>query len=83
MPERLHVARIYNLACPASPPHYQADPVHTLLTSVLGMRNLLELARTNNARVLQTSTSEVYGDPAQHPRTEAYWGNVNPHSRLL
>jgi UDP-glucuronate decarboxylase len=78
MPERLHVDRIYNLACPASPPHYQADPVHTLLTSVLGMRNLLELARHSNARVLQTSTSEVYGDPAQHPQTETYWGNVNP-----
>jgi UDP-glucuronate decarboxylase len=76
--DRMHVDRIYNLACPASPPHYQADPVHTLLTNVLGMRNLLELARTSEARVLQTSTSEVYGDPAQHPQTEAYWGNVNP-----
>jgi UDP-glucuronate decarboxylase len=78
LPDRMHVARIYNLACPASPPHYQADPVHTLLTNVLGMRNLLELARTSGARILQTSTSEVYGDPAQHPQTEAYWGNVNP-----
>jgi UDP-glucuronate decarboxylase len=76
--DRMHVDRVYNLACPASPPHYQADPVHTLLTNVLGMRNLLELARTSEARVLQTSTSEVYGDPAQHPQTEAYWGNVNP-----
>ena len=78
LPGPLRVDRIYNLACPASPPHYQADPVHTLLTNVLGMRNLLELARTNDARILQTSTSEVYGDPAQHPQTEAYWGNVNP-----
>ena len=78
LPDRMRVDRIYNLACPASPPHYQADPVHTLLTNVLGMRNLLELARSSEARILQTSTSEVYGDPAQHPQTEAYWGNVNP-----
>ena len=78
LPDRMRVDRIYNLACPASPPHYQADPVHTLLTNVLGMRNLLELARDSEARILQTSTSEVYGDPAQHPQTEAYWGNVNP-----
>jgi UDP-glucuronate decarboxylase len=78
LPGRLQVSRIYNLACPASPPHYQADPVHTLLTNVLGMRNLLELARANDARILQTSTSEVYGDPVQHPQTEGYWGNVNP-----
>ena len=78
MPGRMRLDHIYNLACPASPQHYQADPIHTLLTSVLGMRNLLELARANNARVLQTSTSEVYGDPTQHPQTEAYWGNVNP-----
>jgi UDP-glucuronate decarboxylase len=78
LPDRMHVDRIYNLACPASPPHYQADPVHTLLTNVLGMRNLLELARASEARILQTSTSEVYGDPDQHPQTEAYWGNVNP-----
>lgn len=78
LPGRLQVSRIYNLACPASPPHYQADPVHTLLTNVLGMRNLLELAQANGARILQTSTSEVYGDPVQHPQTEGYWGNVNP-----
>jgi UDP-glucuronate decarboxylase len=78
LPGRLQVSRIYNLACPASPPHYQADPVHTLLTNVLGMRNLLELARATDARILQTSTSEVYGDPVQHPQTEGYWGNVNP-----
>jgi UDP-glucuronate decarboxylase len=75
---RLRVDRIYNLACPASPPHYQADPVHTLLTSVLGIRNLLDLAAANRARLLQASTSEVYGDPDQHPQTERYWGNVNP-----
>jgi UDP-glucuronate decarboxylase len=78
LPDRMQVDRIYNLACPASPPHYQADPIHTLLTNVLGMQNLLELARMNGARILQTSTSEIYGDPAQHPQTEAYWGNVNP-----
>jgi UDP-glucuronate decarboxylase len=75
---RLRVDRIYNLACPASPPHYQADPVHTLLTSVLGIRNLLDLAAANGVRLLQASTSEVYGDPNQHPQTEGYWGNVNP-----
>jgi UDP-glucuronate decarboxylase len=78
LPRQINVDRIYNLACPASPRHYQADPVHTLLTNVVGMRNLLELARTNEARILQTSTSEVYGDPAEHPQNEAYWGNVNP-----
>jgi UDP-glucuronate decarboxylase len=78
LPAGLRADRIYNLACPASPPHYQDDPVHTLLTSVLGMRNLLELARVTGARILQSSTSEVYGDPDQHPQTEAYWGNVNP-----
>jgi UDP-glucuronate decarboxylase len=78
LPDRLRVDRIYNLACPASPPHYQADPVHTMMTCVLGMRNLLELARETGARVLQTSTSEVYGDPLQHPQTEDYWGHVNP-----
>jgi UDP-glucuronate decarboxylase len=68
LPDRMHVDRIYNLACPASPPQYQTDPVHTLLTNVLGMRNLLEPARTTKARILQASTSEVYGDPAQHPQ---------------
>lgn len=78
LPTGLRVERIYNLACPASPPHYQDDPVHTLMTNVLGMRNLLDLARTCDARVLQSSTSEVYGDPDQHPQTEAYRGNVNP-----
>ena len=69
---------IYNLACPASPPHYQNDPVKTTKTSVLGILNLLELARKCNAKLLQASTSEVYGDPMVHPQTEEYWGNVNP-----
>ncbi|WP_322100064.1 UDP-glucuronic acid decarboxylase family protein [Geminicoccus roseus] len=78
LPASMKVDQIYNLACPASPRHYQADPVHTLLTSVLGARNLLELARSNHARLLQASTSEVYGDPNQHPQRESYWGNVNP-----
>ena len=69
--------RIYNLACAASPPLYQADPEHTLLTSVIGMRNLLRLAERTGARVLQASTSEIYGDPHVHPQPESYWGNVN------
>ena len=70
--------QIYNMACPASPPHYQKDPVKTLKTNVLGARHVLELARRTDARVLQASTSEVYGDPALHPQREDYWGNVNP-----
>ena len=70
--------RIYNLACPASPVHYQADPLRTLRTCVLGSMQLLELARRCGARVLQASTSEVYGDPLEHPQREAYWGHVNP-----
>lgn len=69
---------IFNLACPASPVHYQADPVWTIKTGMLGALNLLELARKNHARILQASTSEVYGDPDVHPQTEKYWGNVNP-----
>lgn len=69
---------IYNLACAASPPHYQADPVHTLMTSVLGTRNLLALAADCGARFLLASTSEVYGDPVVHPQPESYFGNVNP-----
>ena len=69
---------IYNLACPASPVHYQADPIKTMRTSVLGALNLLELARQRDIPILQTSTSEVYGDPAVHPQTESYWGHVNP-----
>ena len=78
LPIDLEVEQIYNLACPASPPIYQADPVHTLKTSVLGALNVLELARRCRARVLQASTSEVYGDPLVHPQPETYWGNVNP-----
>ena len=70
--------RIYNLACPASPPHYQADPVRTLRTCVVGAINLLELAGSQGARLLQASTSEVYGDPLEHPQRESYWGHVNP-----
>jgi UDP-glucuronate decarboxylase len=69
---------IYNLACPASPIHYQRDPVQTTKTSVHGAINMLGLAKRLKAKILQASTSEVYGDPAMHPQTEAYWGNVNP-----
>ena len=72
---------IFNLACPASPKHYQFDPVATVRTNVLGMANMLELAKETNARILQASTSEVYGDPLVHPQTEDYFGNVNPISR--
>ncbi len=68
---------IYNLACPASPVHYQYDPIHTMKTSVLGAINMLELARRTGAKVFQASTSEVYGDPSVHPQPEEYWGNVN------
>jgi nucleoside-diphosphate-sugar epimerase len=74
---RTKFTHIYNLACPASPPHYQADPEHTMLTSVLGTRNLLRLAQETGARFLLTSTSEVYGDPEMHPQTEDYRGWVN------
>jgi UDP-glucuronate decarboxylase len=68
---------IYNLACPASPVHYQHDPIHTMKTSVLGALNMLELARTTGAKIFQASTTEVYGDPSVHPQPEDYWGNVN------
>ncbi|MEE2860635.1 MAG: UDP-glucuronic acid decarboxylase family protein [Pseudomonadota bacterium] len=71
------VDEVYNLACAASPPQYQADPMHTMMTNVLGTGHLLELARVKGARFLQASTSEVYGDPETHPQTEDYWGNVN------
>lgn len=71
--------QIYNLACPASPPHYQYDPVKTLDTSVIGIKNMLNLANKYNATILQASTSEVYGDPLEHPQKETYWGNVNPN----
>lgn len=77
-PISLEVDEIYNLACPASPVHYQRDPVQTTRTSVLGALNMLELARQTGARILQASTSEVYGDPTVHPQPESYWGNVNP-----
>lgn len=77
-PFELRVDEIYNLACPASPTQYQVDPIHTLKTSVYGSINLLDLAVRHKARILQASTSEVYGDPKQHPQKETYWGNVNP-----
>jgi UDP-glucuronate decarboxylase len=70
--------QIYNLACPASPVHYQKDPVYTFKTSVFGAYNVLELAHSCKARILQASTSEVYGDPLEHPQKESYWGHVNP-----
>ena len=77
-PILLEVDQIYNLACPASPIHYQYNPVKTVKTSVMGMINMLGLAKRVRARILQASTSEVYGDPLIHPQTEDYWGNVNP-----
>jgi UDP-glucuronate decarboxylase len=77
-PILLEVDRIFNLACPASPIHYQFNPVKTIKTSVMGAINMLGLAKRVYARILQASTSEVYGDPAVHPQTEDYWGNVNP-----
>ncbi|MBE7704026.1 MAG: SDR family oxidoreductase [Cyanobacteria bacterium SIG28] len=77
-PIDLQVDKIYNLACPASPPHYQYNPVKTIRTSVVGMANLLELAKKCNATILQASTSEIYGNPLEHPQKETYWGNVNP-----
>jgi UDP-glucuronate decarboxylase len=77
-PLYVEVDEIYNLACPASPVHYQADPVQTIKTSVHGAINMLGLAKRINARILQASTSEVYGDPEAHPQSEGYWGHVNP-----
>ena len=77
-PLYLEVDQIYNLACPASPVHYQSDPVQTTKTSVHGAINMLGLAKRTGARILQASTSEVYGDPEVHPQTEDYWGRVNP-----
>ncbi len=77
-PILLEVDQIYNLACPASPVHYQYNPVKTVKTSVMGMINMLGLAKRVRARILQASTSEVYGDPLVHPQPEEYWGNVNP-----
>ncbi len=78
VPLFVEVDQIYNLACPASPVHYQFDPVQTTKTSVHGAINMLGLAKRLKARILQASTSEVYGDPVEHPQTEEYWGNVNP-----
>ena len=78
MPIDVEADYIFNLACPASPPHYQKDPIFTAQTSVAGAMNLLDLAKKNNARILQASTSEVYGDPMIHPQSEDYRGNVNP-----
>lgn len=77
-PLYLEVDEIFNLACPASPIHYQFDPVQTTKTSVHGAINMLGLAKRTGAKILQASTSEVYGDPTQHPQHESYWGNVNP-----
>lgn len=78
MPYFIEVDQIYNLACPASPIHYQYNPIKTIKTSVMGAVNLLGLAKRINATILQASTSEVYGDPEVHPQTEDYWGHVNP-----
>ncbi len=77
-PFKFEVDQIYNLACPASPPHYQYNPIKTIKTSVMGAINCLGLAKRLKARVFQASTSEVYGDPHVHPQPESYWGNVNP-----
>ncbi|MDD2241525.1 MAG: SDR family oxidoreductase [Bacteroidales bacterium] len=77
-PFHTDVDEIYNLACPASPIHYQYDPIKTTKTSVLGILNMLQLAQDNHAKIMQASTSEVYGDPTQNPQKETYWGNVNP-----
>ena len=79
LPYSFYVDEIFNLACPASPPHYQRDPISTYKTSIFGAINALELADKWNAKVFQASTSEVYGDALVHPQPEEYWGNVNPH----
>lgn len=78
MPYFIEVDEIYNLACPASPIHYQHNPIKTIKTSVMGAINMLGLAKRIGAKILQASTSEVYGDPSVHPQPESYWGNVNP-----
>jgi UDP-glucuronate decarboxylase len=80
-PFKYEVDQIYNLACPASPPHYQYNPIKTTKTSVMGAINCLGLAKRVKARIFQASTSEVYGDPSVHPQPESYWGNVNPIGR--
>lgn len=77
-PYMIEVDEIYNMACPASPVHYQYNPIKTIKTSVMGAINMLGLAKRVKAKILQASTSEVYGDPAVHPQPESYWGNVNP-----
>lgn len=77
-PYYAEVDQVYNLACPASPPFYQYDPIKTMQTSIYGAMNMLGLAKRTGAKILQSSTSEVYGDPAMHPQEESYWGNVNP-----
>ena len=77
-PYYAEVDEIYNLACPASPPHYQYNAIKTMKTSIYGAMNMLGLAKRTKAKILQASTSEVYGDPAIHPQVESYWGNVNP-----
>ena len=77
-PFKVEVDQIYNLACPASPVHYQSNPIKTVETSVMGAINVLGLAKSIGARILQASTSEVYGDPLVHPQRESYWGHVNP-----
>jgi len=77
-PLHFHVDEIYHLACPASPKDYQSDPIKTIQTNVIGTLNMLELAHKSNAKILLTSTSEVYGDPTISPQNEEYWGNVNP-----
>jgi len=77
-PININVDQIYNLACPASPIHYQRDPIYTMKVNVIGIFNLLKLAKLNKAKIFQASTSEVYGDPDIHPQTESYWGHVNP-----
>jgi len=78
-PIDIEADEIYNLACAGSPPQYQADPIHTTKTNVYGIINMMELARKNNAKIMQASTSEVYGDPEVHPQVETYFGNVNTH----
>jgi len=78
LPIHLEIDEIYNLACPASPIHYQYNPIHTTKTSIMGALNMLGLAKRQKAKIMQASTSEVYGDPEVHPQPEAYWGNVNP-----
>ena len=77
-PYYAEVDQIYNLACPASPVHYQYNPIKTIKTSVMGAINMCGLAKRTKSKILQASTSEVYGDPEIHPQTESYWGHVNP-----